>query len=74
MEKEFMFGQIKIIMMVNSMKVASTEEASGNLQSENISKETTKTIKKTAVVNISGIMAVFTKDNSKTMLSIYLIT
>lgn len=74
MEKEFMFGQIKIIMMVNSMKVASTEEASGNLQSENISKETTKTIKRTAVVNISGITDAFTKDNSKTMPSIYLIT
>jgi hypothetical protein len=73
-EKGFMFGQMKIIMTANSMKVANMEEVFGNLQLGNIMKDTTKMTKRTAVENIFGTMAAFTKDNLKTTPSKYLIT
>ena len=74
MGRGFMFGQMKITMMANSMKVANMEEVFGNLQLGNIMKDTTKMTKRTAMENIFGAMAVFTKDNFKTTLSKYLIT
>ena len=71
MGKGFMFGQMKIIMMANSMKVVNMEEDFGNRQSDNIIRDITKMIKRTEVENIFGIMAAFTKDNFKTTLSNY---
>jgi hypothetical protein len=65
MERECMFGQMKIIMMDNSSKAVNTEEAFGNQRSDNTMKDITKMIKKAAVENTIGIMDAYMRENSK---------